>query len=107
MKIAILIHIAVVMTIACVALLPMFSVMIAGTIAERNQCDLDEGSIHPCVVNGRDIGKDLYTMAMMGWLMIATIPLGAAAIFGYIVIVVLFYLVRMIVRRRRAAAAVE
>jgi len=58
---------------------PIASVIVAGTIASWNGCTLNEGSAHPCVVNGADIGGTLYAMGVMGWFMIATIPLGFIA----------------------------
>lgn len=106
MKVALAVHVSVLLTIACIALLPVFSVMIAGAIADRNSCDLDEGSVHPCVVNERDIGQDLYALAMLGWLMIATIPLGIALMAIYLLIITLYYLIRAVRRRRRAPAGV-
>jgi hypothetical protein len=56
---------------------PILSVIVAGTIASWNGCTLHEGFTNPCVVNGKDIGGTLYAMGVMGWFMIATIPLGA------------------------------
>ena len=104
MKRALLLHGLVLFTILCVALLPVFSVAIAGEIAEANNCDLDEGSVHPCIVNGKDIGETLYTLGMMGWFMIASIPLGLGAMLLYVIVVGIFYLARAIMRRRKAVA---
>lgn len=64
---------------------PIMSVVIAGTIASWNGCTLHEGSANPCVVNGTDIGETLYAMGVMGWFMLATIPLGAIAFLGWTV----------------------
>src|SRR5262245_3999606 len=58
---------------------PILSVIAAGTIASWNGCTLHEGFKNPCVVGGNDIGATLYAMGVMGWFMIATIPLGAIA----------------------------
>jgi hypothetical protein len=38
---------------------------------------VDEGSVHPCVINGKDYGQLLYTLGVMGWLMLVTLPAGA------------------------------
>ena len=65
--------------IALAAGWPIASVAIAGTIAAWNGCTLHEGFVNPCVVGGRDIGETLYAMGVMGWFMIATIPLGFIA----------------------------
>ena len=58
---------------------PILSVIVAGTIASWNGCTLHEGFKNPCMVGGNDIGGTLYAMGVMGWFMIATIPLGAMA----------------------------
>lgn len=43
-------------------------------------CRVDEGSRHPCVVCGFDLGGLLYTLTMMGWLMIPMLPFMALSI---------------------------
>lgn len=101
MKKALLIHAIVVIAIIVLALSPLLATMVAGSIANANGCDLDEGSIHPCVVNGRDIGRDLYTWAMLGWLGIATVPLGLAVLGIYLAVVIVVSLIRW-ARRRKA-----
>jgi hypothetical protein len=68
--------------------------MAAGTIAEMNGCQLDEGSVHPCMVNGRDIGQTLYTFGVLGWLGIATIPIGLVLLGIYLLIAAIYYLVK-------------
>jgi len=62
------------------ALWPQASVAIASYLAEANGYELNEGSINPCVVNGSDIGPGLYTAFVLGWFMLATIPIGAVAL---------------------------
>ena len=86
--------------ILLVALAPLISVMIAGSIAETNGCTLHEGFVNPCMVNGTDMGETLYAMGVMGWFMLATIPLGAMALLAWLVILI----IHLIVRRRRRAA---
>lgn len=100
-----ILHGLVVMTIVALAISPLLAAMVAGAIAGRYGCDLDEGSIHPCIVNGQDIGGTLYTLGMMGWFALGTIPLGVIAVAMYIAGVALFYLARGLLRRRRRAAA--
>ena len=58
---------------------PIVSVLISSMIAEAHGCTLNEGGVHPCVINGQDWGETLLMMAMMGWLAIATLPIGAVA----------------------------
>ena len=66
---------------------PLVPVMIASIVATSCGCQLDEGSIHPCIVFGRDIGKLLYGLSMMGWFGIATFPSGMIALVIFSVIV--------------------
>lgn len=77
---------------------PIASVVIAGTIASWNGCTLHEGFPNPCVVNGKDMGDTLYAMGVMGWFMLATIPLGAISF-------VVWTLVWVFVRKRKEARA--
>ena len=100
MRLAFLIHALVILLILLVAFAPLLGVMWVGYVAEANGCQVDEGSPHPCIVNGKDIGQTLYSVGVMGWLMIATIPLGLLAAGIYLAIVVIVYLIR---RARRAA----
>jgi hypothetical protein len=66
---------------------PLVPVMFAGIVATSCGCKVDEGSVHPCIVLGKDIGELLYGMSMMGWFAIGTFPSGmiALAIFSVIV----------------------
>lgn len=75
--------------ILLLAALPVISVVIAGTIAEANGCRVDEGSVHPCLVGGTDMGELLYTLGVLGWLMLVSIPAGLVAIGIWCVILVL------------------
>ena len=73
---------------------PIVSVAIAGSIASAHGCQIDEGSAHPCIVNGEDIGERLYTMGVMGWAMLFTIPTGAIALLIFLVVLLVIWLVR-------------
>lgn len=96
----ILFHGVVIFIIVVLAISPFLLAMTAGAIANHYGCRLDEGSIHPCIVNGNDIGGTLYTMGVLGWLALGTIPLGAIALGVYLVAVLIFYLARWGWRRR-------
>jgi len=98
-----LLHGLVIFIILLLAISPLLSAMLAGTIANRYGCELDEGSIHPCVVDGNDIGDTLYTLGMLGWLALGTIPLGLIAIAVYLVCILLFYLARWFIHREKAS----
>lgn len=71
------------------ALWPVASVATAGWIAEVNGCIVDEGSIHPCIVNGADWGDTLYTLGVLGWFMLATVPMGGIALFVWLFVLII------------------
>jgi hypothetical protein len=52
--------------IAIVAFAPVGSVVACGLIANTHGCRADEGSVHPCVIGGKDYGELLYTLGVMG-----------------------------------------
>jgi hypothetical protein len=79
--------------IAVFALAPIGSVLACGWIANTHGCRVDEGSIHPCIIDGKDYGHLLYTLGVMGWLMLVTLPAGALA-FGIWVVVLVLHRVR-------------
>ena len=62
--------------IILVALAPVGSVVACGWIANAHGCKVDEGSVHPCIINGKDYGHMLYTLGVLGWLMLVTLPGG-------------------------------
>ncbi len=68
------------------AVLPIIPTLVAGMIAKANNCILNEGSSHPCVILGIDIGNDLYAMGNSFWLGILTVPVG---VIGFLVSLVL------------------
>ena len=49
-----------------------------GLVVRRDRnaygCKVDEGSAHPCIINGHDYGELLYSLGVMGWFMLVTIP---------------------------------
>lgn len=69
-----------------IGLLPIFSVLIASFAANAFGCDLNEGSIHACVVMGADIGGTLYTMFVMGWLGLISLPIAAFGVLGLLIL---------------------
>ena len=79
----------VLLPIVLVALAPVGSVVACGVIANAHGCRVDEGSVHPCVVNGRDYGPLLYQLGVMGWLMLVTLPAGAVAFAVWLIVLLL------------------
>src|SRR3954452_5119611 len=75
--------------IALITVAPIASVMTCGVIANANGCRVDEGSVHPCVINGKDYGELLYTLGVMGWFMLITIPAGMVAFAAWLIILLL------------------
>jgi len=68
---------------------PIASVVACGVIANANGCKVDEGSVHPCIINGKDYGQMLYTLGVMGWFMLLTIPAGAVAFVIWLIVLLL------------------
>jgi hypothetical protein len=75
--------------IVLVALAPVGSVVTCGLIANAHGCKVDEGSVHPCIINGHDYGQLLYTLGVLGWLMLVTIPGGVFAFVIWLIILIL------------------
>ena len=70
------------------AFAPIGSVMACAVLANAYGCKVDEGSVHPCIVNGHDYGHLLYTLGVMGWLMLVTIPGGLIAFAAWLVVLI-------------------
>ena len=68
------------------ALLPVGITLGAGFLAGSLGCALDEGSVHPCLLFGTDIGGALYTAGMMFWLGFLTLPLAALATLAFVLL---------------------
>ncbi|MBU1306800.1 MAG: hypothetical protein KKF33_14940 [Alphaproteobacteria bacterium] len=79
--------------IALLAALPLFSVLFTAFVADANGCQVDEGSAHPCMVMGQDWGETLYFTGMMGWLMLATLPLGTMGLVAIMAIAIIHRLI--------------
>jgi len=75
--------------ILLVALAPVGSVVMCGSIANSHGCRVDEGSVHPCIINGKDYGQLLYALGVMGWLMLVTLPGGVFAFTIWLIILIL------------------
>jgi hypothetical protein len=71
------------------AFAPMGSVILCGAIANAYGCKVDEGSVHLCIINGQDYGHLLYTLGVLGWLMLVTIPGGLLAFVIWLIALIL------------------
>ena len=78
---------------------PIASVIAAGLIANWNGCTLHEGFKNPCIVLGTDIGGALYTMGVMGWFMLGTIPL---AFISFVIWTIAWFVLRRMAARKAA-----
>lgn len=78
--------------IVLLTLLPIFSALTASFLAETHGCTLNEAGSHPCLIMGADWGETLSLMFVMGWLMIATLPLGGGALIVWLVILIIHFL---------------
>jgi hypothetical protein len=56
---------------------------------ERIRGKVDEGSVHPCIINGHDYGEFLYSLGVMGCFMLVTIPGGLVAFVGWLIFLIL------------------
>ena len=75
--------------IAAFAFAPIASVILCATIASALGCKVDEGSVHPCIVKGHDYGELLYSLGVMGWFMLVTIPGGLVAFVSWLIFLIL------------------
>jgi hypothetical protein len=75
--------------IAAFAFAPIGSVILCGAIANAYGCKVDEGSVHPCIINGHDYGELLYSLGVMGWLMLVSLPGGLFAFVGWLIFLIL------------------
>jgi hypothetical protein len=67
--------------------LPIIPALTADLIEFACGCQVDEGSVHPCIVLGLDIGPSLYSMGVIGWLVLFTFPTGIVALVVFSVVV--------------------
>jgi hypothetical protein len=74
------------------ALAPVIGVVLSSWLADANGCTLHEGGINSCVILGVDWGELFYTLFVLGWFMLATLPLGAGAVIVLVVVLIIHWL---------------
>ena len=74
---------------------PLLVTFMAGSTAHAFGCQVDEASDHACLILGLDLGSLLSSLAILGWLAIVTIPVGAILLLS----VSIFFAVRKIRKR--------
>ena len=62
------------------AVLPIISIAIAYGIASLNDCRVNEAGANPCMVFGMNVGDALYSMNVLGWFALFTIPIGVVGL---------------------------
>ena len=67
--------------------LPIIPALTADLIGFACGCQVDEGSVHPCIVLCLDIGSSLYSMGVIGWLVLLTFPTGIVALVVFSLVV--------------------
>ena len=80
------------LVIVVFAVWPLASVYFTYLVADANGCTVNEASAHPCIVLGMDLGGLLYVTGVMGWFMLATLPLGGAALIVWLVIFLIHFI---------------
>ncbi len=70
---------------------PLLSVYFTSLVADANGCVVNEATVHPCLIFGMDWGGLLYFTGVMGWFMLATIPLGGGALIVWLVMLLVHY----------------
>ena len=82
-----------------IGMFPIACVVVAGLIAHRLGCRVDEGSVHACQAGGVDLGPILYQLGVMGWFALVTIPM-AFLMYGLVAVV---WIVALVQRRSQRA----
>ncbi len=80
------------------AIFPILSVLAASGLSTIGGCELNEGDVNACSVLGIEMGGLLYTMFVMGWFALVTLPYGGlVAVIGLI----LYVIAKIVLRRRK------
>lgn len=90
------------LAIAIFALWPLVSVFASIGVAQQFGCQLDEGSIHVCMIGGSDWGGALTILFVMGWFALLTLPVGLGAGLIWLAVLVVH---RLAWSQRRGRAA--
>lgn len=87
-----LIHGSIILAIILIGIGPLLVSLAASAFASINGCVLHEGYANPCVVFGADWGELLYTMGVMGWITLASLPVGVIMFSIYLGVVIVMWL---------------
>ncbi|KMO41300.1 hypothetical protein VQ02_06020 [Methylobacterium variabile] len=62
--------------------MPAILLALSLIVTRLTGCQVNEARAHPCRIAGIDIGGTLYTMMVMGWLVIPLLPFMALSLIG-------------------------
>jgi hypothetical protein len=62
---------------------PLLSAWLASAIASGSGSNLNEATVHPCIIWGHDFGGVVYDMFVIFWAALITVPTGILAIVVY------------------------
>lgn len=91
------------LAIIVLSIVPLLITVVAVGFAAVNGCRMDEASSYPCVVFGHDWGDTLYTMGVMAWMMLVTMPLG----FLLLILLAMIMLAHLLIHRTRKRRTVN
>ena len=92
------------LVIVVIAMLPLLITIVAIAVANAYGCQVDESSVHPCIIGGIDHGADLQAASMMFWFFFMSVPL-AFVLFLIWLVIFIIHLTRANAARKRALAA--
>ena len=70
------------------AVLPLISVLIAVGVANVFNCPLDESGASSCPTPFGDVGEVLSVMAIFGWLIFFTVPIGLIGLLCAVILLI-------------------
>jgi hypothetical protein len=71
--------------IALFTLWPYGAVLVAEYLINTHGCGLDGSSVQPCMINGKDEGVMVYNLAMTGWYLLLSLPVGFCLAVGWLI----------------------
>lgn len=68
---------------------PILGAVVSEAIASANGCTLNEGTQSVCMIGGSDWGGALYSMFVLTWFLLATLPLAGGALIVWLVLLII------------------
>jgi hypothetical protein len=95
-------HAGILVVIALIGFGPLLLSLSAGAFANLNGCTLHEGFANPCVFLGVDWGDTLYSLGVMGWGTLLTLPVAFFFLLIYLGVMLFIW-----IRNRREMSATK